>query len=33
MIFSRTVTESLRSWGLLEQQRQEHPLLDPEQER
>jgi len=33
MIFSRTVTESLRSWGLLEQQRQEHPLLEPEQER
>jgi hypothetical protein len=33
MIFCRTVTESLRSWGLLEQQRQEHPLLEPEQER
>ena len=33
MIFSRTVTESLRSWGLLEQQRQEHSLLEPEQER
>ncbi|MFN5283376.1 MAG: hypothetical protein ACK5KS_01025, partial [Planctomyces sp.] len=33
MIFCRTVTESLRSWGLLEQQCQEHPLLEPEQER
>ena len=33
MIFCRTVTESLRSGGLLEQQCKEHPLLEPEQER
>ena len=33
IIFSRTVAESLRSWGFVEQQCQEHPLLEPEQER